>query len=265
MIRSNTSMLMEKLAGRVMEEVSPDWGLRIKEYCVCLRAAYVVVEDKNGERSIGISHIALEDLHDSTPPRPPSIEDVDELVMDLNPITRSLALSLLNAVSQYIIKKRSIDLGENRRDFISLIRGEPVCVIGNMVPLVRELEKKGVEVYVFEKNPRLRCFGKCFSDSEERILLPRCRTLIITGMTLLNHSIDGIIAASRGYNIVVGPTAGILPMAFRSSGVDIVGSVHVVDIDGLINHLRLGNYLSGPMMRSYGKPYLYDVDNDVFL
>ena len=265
MSRDNASMLVEKIAGRVMEEVSPDWGLRIKEYCVCLRAAYVVVEDKYGERSIGISHIPLEDLHDAAPPRPPSIECVDELVRDLNPITRALALSLLNAISQHIIKKKIIDLKENRTDLVSLIRSEPVCVIGNMVPLVRELERRGIEVYVFEKNPRLRCYGKCFSDSEENILLPRCRTLIITGMTLLNYSIDGIIAGSRGYNIVVGPTAGILPMAFRGSGVDIVGSIYVVDIDGLIKHLRLGNYLSGPMMRSYGKPYLYDVDNDVFL
>jgi uncharacterized protein (DUF4213/DUF364 family) len=121
-------LIVEEIAKRILNSIESEWNLTIHDYCVCLSAAYVVVKDKYGKRAIGFAHIPVEDLHYYSDVKEPSIDNVLEAVIDLNPITRTLAISLLNAISSYIMDRYGYDLGSMDKgiDVIEeFVRGEP--------------------------------------------------------------------------------------------------------------------------------------------
>lgn len=244
--------IVRVVAERVAHHIN---GLKVKDFCVCLKAAYVIVEDAVGRAAVGVAHIPSVELHGYSDVRPPiKLEELPELVIDLNPITRVLAVAAMNAVSQYVLSKRGVEEGDISRYIIK----EPVCVVGHMPPLVNKLKQMGLKFYVFEKTPTLR--AKYMSDAEGYLLIPTCRANIITGMTLLNFTIGIIAQLSKGLNILVGPTAGALPEAFKGTGVHVVSSLHITKVSELVNHLRLGNYVSVIYHRRFGIPYVHEVD-----
>jgi uncharacterized protein (DUF4213/DUF364 family) len=259
--------ILTKTARRVLNLVDDSWGLRLKDYCVCLNAAYAVVEDKEGRESVGFTHIPREDLHYHAMVKKVGLENIEELVGSINPISRSLGVSILNAVSQYLISREYALRPTLHIKLTDYIESEPVCFIGNMGPLVRSVKREGYTTYIFEKNPMLRHSSReCMSDAEEYILLPQCKTLIITGMTLLNNTLEMVLALSReGYNMLVGPTAGIYPPALWGHGINIISSLHITRPIALLNHLRLGGFVTGENSSMFGVNYIYDFDKGEFV
>ena len=244
--------IVRVVAERIARHVN---GLKVKDFCVCLKAAYVIVEDAFGGAAVGVAHIPLVELHGAGDVRPPiKLEGLPELVIDLNPITRVLAVAAVNAVSQYVLSKRGVEEG----DIFRYVVKEPVCVVGHMPPLVNKLKQRGLKFYVFEKTPTLR--AKYMSDAEEYLLIPTCRANIITGMTLLNFTIDIITQLSKGLNILVGPTAGALPEAFKGTGVHVICSLHITKVNELVTHLKLGNFVSLIYHKRFGIPYAHEID-----
>jgi uncharacterized protein (DUF4213/DUF364 family) len=238
--------LIRLFAERAVERVE---GLRIVDYCLCLSGGYVVVEGARG-RAMGFAHIPHEDLHDVGDVKIPKLEDMPEFVIDINPLNRVLGVAMLNAVSQYHlneVKPTSID---------SYLNEEPICLIGNMYPLAERLRAQGRKVWVFERSPHLRM--KAMSDVEEEILLPLCKTLVITGVTLLNFTLDRVFQLSSGLNILTGPTAGVHPDFVRGTKVHILASMKF-NIEETIKHLKLGNYISLAIHKNLGIPYAIDL------
>lgn len=229
-------------------------GLEIVDYCICLRGGYVVVEGPAG-RALGFAHIPHEDLHDLGEVKRPRLEDMAGFVVDLNPLNRVLGVAMVNAVSQYHMGELPAEW-----DVLKYVGEGPVCVVGNMRPLVERVKNLGVEVWVFEKSRELRAFA--FSEVEEELLLPRCKTAIITGAALLNFSIDRVLELSRGVNILVGPTAGVhpefLPPRVKGKKLHVLASIKL-DVEKTVAHLRLGGYISLAVHRHLGRPYTYDL------
>jgi uncharacterized protein (DUF4213/DUF364 family) len=66
--------------------------------------------------------------------------------------------------------------------------------------------------------------------------------LIITGVTLLNHTLQPILAAARpdAEIAVIGPTASLLPDALFARGVRVMGGVRVKKPDELLDVLAAG-------------------------
>lgn len=231
----------------VLEEI--DEKLVIIDYGIGVTYSYVVVEGDYG-RSIGLAVVLLEDLagtrHDRA--RKPSIDVLPNLVSSFNPLEKSLGVALLNALSQYLLWNRRLLLGANitNKDIIENIISkapEPIVVIGNMIPLVRKLVSQGLkEIYVFERNPSIRC-----GDALPDILLPRiigkAKTLIVTGAVLVNDTLDYIVEKTPkdAEIFLVGPTAGAHPAAiFAYTPVKGVASMHCFDIENVVESIRLG-------------------------
>ena len=233
--------LIRLFAERAVERVE---GLRIVDYCLCLSGGYVVVEGARG-RAMGFAHIPHEDLHDVGDVKIPKLEDMPEFVIDINPLNRVLGVAMLNAVSQY-------HLNEVKPTSIDYLNEEPICLIGNMYPLAERLRAQGRKVWVFERSPYLRM--KAMSDVEEEILLPLCKTLVITGVTLLNFTLDRVLQLSSGLNILTGPTAGVHPDFIRGTKVHILASMKF-NIEETIKHLKLGNYISLAIHKNLGITY----------
>ncbi|ADN51690.1 Rossmann-like domain-containing protein [Vulcanisaeta distributa] len=236
---------IEVLASRAMDLAG---DLSIVDYCICLRATYVVVSDGRRE-AIGMAHVSYEDLHGIGRVMEPSIDYLPNMVIDVNPLNRVLGLALINAISQYHIT-------EVRQDELEL--RSPVCVVGLMRPLIEELRSKGLEVYVFERSPYLRG-DNAYSDVEEELLIPRCGTVYITGMALLNFTIDRLLDFSRGINVLIGPSASLLPELVKGLGIHYIESMKFTDVKTVKKHLRLGGYVSMKVHSNLGIPYRFKV------
>ncbi|MGC9170337.1 MAG: Rossmann-like domain-containing protein [Thermoproteus sp.] len=223
-------------------------GLKIADYCLCLRGGYVVVEGPRG-RALGFAHIPHEDLHELGEVRRPRLEEMPEFVVDLNPLNRVLGVAMLNAVSQYHLDSPpgSLDL---------YLRDEPICLVGNIGPLAERLRREGREVLVFERSRELR--WRAYSDVEEELLLPRCKVLVITGVTLLNFTLDRVLELSNGLNILTGSTAGIHPELARGTKIHILASMKL-DIGKTVDHLKQGGYISLAIRKDLGFPYAIDL------
>ncbi|MEM1663662.1 MAG: DUF364 domain-containing protein [Pyrobaculum sp.] len=226
--------------------------LSLIDHCLCLRGGYVIVEGVRG-RALGFAHIPYEDIHDLGEVKKPRLEEMPEFVVDENPLNRVIGVAMVNAVSQYHMAEVPPYI-----DIVQYSREDPVCVVGNMYPLVERFRKDGRVVYVFEKSRELR--SGAYSDVEIDILLPQCRTVVITGMTLLNFTIDKILHLSKGFNILTGPTAGVhpdfLPNRVKGSQLHAIASIRL-DIEKTVIHLKLGGYISLAKHRDLGRPYTF--------
>ena len=77
-------------------------------------------------------------------------------------------------------------------------------------------------------------------QSEETIAA--ADVLIITGVTLVNHTLEQILQAARrdAEIAVIGPTASMLPDVLFDHGVRVMGGVRVKKPDGLLDVLAAG-------------------------
>jgi uncharacterized protein (DUF4213/DUF364 family) len=185
-----------------------------------------------------MAHVPHEELHGVGIVKAPSIDRLVDMVIDLNTLNRVLGLATVNAISQYLMMYRGFDKELNfNKGVLDLIVEGPVCVIGRLDPLVRELRRRGIEHYVFEKSQLMR--SDAYSEVEEFLLVPKCRVNVITGMALLNFTLDTLLRISKGLNIVAGPSVSVLPKALGGVGMHAVASILFTDVDRVISHLRV--------------------------
>ncbi len=237
-------MLVDEIAEKELEllETEP----RITECVIGLRYTYCEIL-VDGEKYLGVSITPLEDLLNVNPSLniPKTITLLPKIVDSPNPYDKVVAQALINAIGSYLIKTRQpgeIELVE--ADIVDLISDyvvEPVLIIGNMGPLKRKLYDHGLnEVYVIERNPLYR-YGALPDTSFPR-LVSKARTLIITGATLVNDTIDYIIEkAGRDKNILlVGPTASFYPSIAVPKYFDVIASMIPRNIDAVKNVIKAG-------------------------
>ncbi|BDC18624.1 hypothetical protein HS5_15140 [Acidianus sp. HS-5] len=203
--------------------------MKVVDYCACLRASYVIIKDGEGKEYIGMSHIPHENLHNRGEIIKPSVDNLESLVNDVNIINRSFGLSLINAISQKFVTPKE-DYPEVR---------EPICIIGNMQPLIKEFSG-GKTIYVFEKSTELRNGAM----SEEELFLPKCKTVFITGVTLLNFSLERILEISGGTNILIGPSAGFITELAKDFGINYVKSMKFTNVQKIKELLKSGGFFS---------------------
>jgi uncharacterized protein len=166
------------------------------------------------------------------------------------PLKTALGIAALNALSETC---RQVHPPKGYR--ITPIQDSPgdlrisdaayVIVVGALVPYLRMLKKRGRPFGILEKDIRtLRDDEMPFyvEPDQASAAIGRADHLIVTGTTLLNGTLEGILAAARsGAEIdVVGPTVSMLPEAFFERGVTALGGVSCVDPDRLLNTLAEG-------------------------
>lgn len=164
-----------------------------------------------------------------------------------SPMKRALSIAVLNALSStcWRIKPPSdyeIKLGSDPVDEIDIPDGANVVVVGALVPYIRMLLQRGEPFTILELDPRTlkddeRLYWASPEESAERIA--RGDILIITGTTLINNTLEGLLKnAKPGARIIlVGPTASMLPDAFYRRGVTSLGGIAVTKPDELLDVL----------------------------
>ena len=177
----------------------------------------------------------------------------DEMLAGLSstePIKAAVAIATLNALSSVcwdhgITGNYSITKNMDAQDAVNMPAEKSVAVVGAFVPTLRALKNRGGTWWVIEQDPKTLKEDELdhFIPAERSTeIIGRADVLIITGVTLVNHTLEGILhAAGPDAEIaVMGPTASLLPEPIFERGVRIVGGVKVTHPDELLDVLAAG-------------------------
>jgi uncharacterized protein (DUF4213/DUF364 family) len=166
------------------------------------------------------------------------------------PIKTAIAIATLNALSAIcwergLTDNYRIQMNTDAVDVVRMPAQSSVAVIGAFVPVLRKLKARGGRWWVIEQDPQT------LKSDEMDHFIPAERSdetiaaadvLIITGVTLVNNTLEPILKAARpdAEIAVVGPTASMLPEALFERGARVVGGVWVKKPDELLNVLAAG-------------------------
>jgi len=178
------------------------------------------------------------------------VKQVLNALSSKEPIKTALAIATLNALSSTCWNSGSTDtytikMNADAQDVIRMSPGTSVAVVGALVPVLRTLKKRGGTWWVIEQDQRTLKKDELphyVPATKSRAILDRADVLIITGATLVNHTLEKILEAAKpGAEIaVIGPTVGFLPEPLFARGVRVVGGIWVKKPDDLLERLAAG-------------------------
>ena len=166
------------------------------------------------------------------------------------PLKAAVAVAALNALSAVCWERGLTDdyriqMDTDALDAVRMPDESSVAIIGAFVPVLRKLKDRGGRWWVIEQDPKTLKGDEMdhfipADQSEETIAC--ADVLIVTGVTLVNHTLEGILAAARrdAEIAVIGPTASLLPDALFERGVRVLGGVWVKKADELLDVLAAG-------------------------
>jgi len=165
-------------------------------------------------------------------------------------IRRAVGIATMNALAAMCWERRAtldvaLQSGVDAYDAASIQPGEQVVVVGAFVPFLKALKRAGQPFTVLEmdaatlKPDELAHFRPAAQAGE---VVPKADVVLITGTTLLNDTLEQLLALCRpnARVVVVGPTVGLYPDAFLRRGVDVLGSVRVTAPDAFLDVLAEG-------------------------
>lgn len=165
-------------------------------------------------------------------------------------IRRAVGIATLNALADCCWQRRprpdvELRAGVDAFDATEIRKGDRVVVVGAFVPFLKELKRRGQSYLVLEQDPAtLKTDELPFFRPAEQAgeVVPDADVLLITGSTLLNATLEDLLALARpeARVTIVGPTVGMLPDAFLARGADVLGCVRITEPDAFLNVLAEG-------------------------
>lgn len=165
-------------------------------------------------------------------------------------IRRAVGIATMNALAAMCWDRRphpdvAMEIGIDAFDAAGIRAGQTVVVVGAFVPFLRELKRRGQPYLVLEQDPAtLKADEQPFyrHASQAPSVVPQADVLLVTGTTLLNDTLDGILAAARpdACKVVVGPTVGLVPDAYLRRGCDVLGTIKIIRPDEFLDVLAEG-------------------------
>lgn len=171
-------------------------------------------------------------------------------VAGANAIGRAIGIATINALAELCWERRpppdaALEAGIDAFDAAGIEPGAMVVLVGAFVQFLRELKRRRQPYLVLEQNPALlKPEEMPFYRPAEKAssVVPLADVLVITGMTLLNDTLDTLLVAVRpdACKVIVGPTVGLMPDAFFRRGCDILGCIRVTRGDEFLDTLAEG-------------------------
>jgi uncharacterized protein len=176
-----------------------------------------------------------------------------ELMQDalaLNGLSRAVGIATLNALAELCWRRRPAPRVEllaatDAFDATEFHNSDRVVLVGAFIPFLKELKRRRQPYLVLEQNPdALKPEEMPFYRPAELAseIVPAADVLLITGATLLNDTLEDLLALARpeARITVLGPTVGMLPDAFLARGADVLGSVRITQPDAFLDLLAEG-------------------------
>lgn len=150
------------------------------------------------------------------------------------PTQASVGMAALNAL---LPRKPGSWVQANAEEVIALRgAGKRVTLVGHF-PFVERLRPRVGELLVLEQSPSP---GDLPAEAAPEVL-PSSEVVAITGMTLINHTLEGLLALcpASALVIVLGPSTPLSPALF-AFGVDIISGAIVEEIESTLRTVSQG-------------------------
>jgi len=170
--------------------------------------------------------------------------EMAELAVSEDISERVVGMAALNALAHHIFQEHRYRVwrGNLLPHLLREIRpSDTVVLVGYIGPFEQPLREAASRLIILENDPTRRR-GRALPGSEAPRILPEADVVVITGSSLANGSIDGVLRLSEDARIrvVVGASTPLLPDPLFDSGVDAVGAVRVLDAEKLMQIVSEG-------------------------
>jgi uncharacterized protein (DUF4213/DUF364 family) len=172
--------------------------------------------------------------------------DILEVQKD-SPTISSLKTAVLNAVSSKIISSANYKIVENCDpvQLLDLNFRKTITIVGAFQSYIRKISETKNKLNVLELNEN------ALASDQRKFFVPACEydnvipssdIVIITGQTLVNRTIDELLAAvSPGTEVIVtGPSSGLLPDILFENKVTIIGTSRIISPEILFDIVSEG-------------------------
>jgi uncharacterized protein (DUF4213/DUF364 family) len=151
-----------------------------------------------------------------------------------SPLRRSIGGAALNALLPAVPDPH---LAQNAGEVLaSLGAGKAVALVGRF-PFAARVREQVRELTVLELDPQP---GE-FPESAATEVIPRADIVAITGMTLLNHTLERLLALAspEALVLILGPTTPLSPVLY-DYGADLLSGSMVTDIESVVRAVSEG-------------------------
>jgi len=160
-------------------------------------------------------------------------KELAQLSLSKNPIEASIGLAVINA--SIPLPEHYVEI-DGRELFLKMGKDKICACIGHF-PFIQKLEPMLKKLYTFEKKPSEGDLP------EEKIpdFLPLADVVLITGMTLTNHSFESVMKHVKkgAYVLFMGPTVPVSPILF-DFGIDALCGTLVIEPDMVMEQVKMG-------------------------
>jgi uncharacterized protein (DUF4213/DUF364 family) len=186
--------------------------------------SYVLVPDEKREE---YSALQASDFRGKKP---------EDLALDFgseDPLEEMIGMAAINAICQHAMRVSGFEADHvtDSLGLLSISRGDRIGMVGLFSGLLRTIEEAGAELVIIERNESLIARNPHLPIHADPSRLSTCNKILSTSTTVLNDSLDEILAhcSSDAFVVVLGPTAGYFPDPLFARGVDVVGGRVVKD------------------------------------
>lgn len=176
------------------------------------------------------------------------VEDLVSLAPSLNLQDSSLALAAVNALLQNqefdCVKKNAIEM-------VEVTKQDKVAMVGQFHQLIKPLSEQSAKLYVFEMNGAQGTYPAW----SEPLILPECDVVFLSGTTLINKTMDDILAkcAIAREIVLLGPSVIAMPKIFKPRGVTVLGPCRVTDNQAMLEVVSQGG--KGPHIQTQSEMF----------
>ncbi len=172
------------------------------------------------------------------------ISELMDYALDDNALKAAVGMAMLNALSAALLADDTCRYKPsaygNALELIDITGNDTVAMVGAFTPFIKKISEITEKLFVIEKNPRVVGKYDTFKiESVDRLeeIIPQANILIVTGVTLINHTLAPILDLAKQANeiVVVGPTASIYPEPLFKRGVTVMGGVRITDSAKMIH------------------------------
>lgn len=153
-----------------------------------------------------------------------------------SPVIDTLKIAVLNAISSKLLESSGYIILENTDpiDLIDLDSQKTITIVGGFQSYIQKAAASNSKLFVLELNK------EALSEEQQQFyvpameyskILPISDIVIITGLTLVNDTIDGLLSAiTPGTQVIVtGPSSSLIPDILFKNHVNIIGATRITE------------------------------------
>ncbi|MEW6504061.1 MAG: DUF364 domain-containing protein [Chloroflexota bacterium] len=152
-----------------------------------------------------------------------------------NPLEASLGMAALNSLLPPPPEEQLTEI--NAFDYLQTIAaGKTIVMVGHF-PQVEKLRQSGARVLILEKQPR----EKDIPAEAAPDVVPLADILAITGMTLVNHTLEDLLnwRNPKALVMLLGPSTPLTPLLF-DYGIHLISGTQIVDEQAALLTIQQG-------------------------